>query len=157
MEGDDTEASTLREIIDHSIDAVLQYIELTIQLDSNRLEGTLRRMASGGTNLRRNRTRDDLGQLQCRLDALRRTILADMLRDVLCETILSIILNHMEKLGFTVIVHDIGSGDRIPVIHPHIERCIAPVAEATLRGIQLVARYTEIEVDPIDLSDAEFL
>ena len=157
MEGDDAEASTLCEIIDHAIDAILQYIELTIQLDTNRLEGTLRRMTSGGTDLRRNRTRDDLGQLQRRLDALRRTVLTDMLRDILRETILSIVFNHMEKLGFTVIVHDVGSGDRIPVIHPHIERCIAPIAEATLRGIQLVARYTEIEVDSINLPDAEFL
>ena len=157
MEGDDAEASTLCEVIDHAIDAVLQYIELTIQLDSNRLEGALRRMPSGGTDLRRNRPGDDLGQLQRRLDALRRTVLTDMLRDVLCETVLSIVFNHMKKLGFTVIVHDISSGDRIPVIHPHIEWCIAPVAEATLRGIQLVARYTEIEVDPIDLSDADLL
>ena len=50
---------------------------------------------------------------------------------------------------------NICSGNRISLVHPHIERCIHPIAEASLTRVKLITGNSEIEINSTDLFDGK--
>ena len=95
-------------------------------------------MSALSTDLCRDRAADDLCELQCRLDCVDLPLSDDVLRDILCETILAVIADNSIQLHLAVAVYDIRRGLVVSLIHSHIQRGILSVRESTVRRIQLV-------------------
>ncbi len=95
-------------------------------------------MSALSTDLCRDRAADDLCELQCRLDWVDLPLSDDVLRDILCETILAVIADNSIQLHLAVAVYDIRRGLVVSLIHSHIQRGILSVRESTVRRIQLV-------------------
>ena len=62
----------------------------------------------------------------------------DVLRDILCETILAVIADNSIQLHLAVAVYDVRRGLVVSLIHSHIQWGILSVGESTVRRIQLV-------------------
>ena len=95
-------------------------------------------MSALSTDLCRDRAADDLCELQCRLDWVDLPLSDDVLRDILCETILAVIADNSIQLHLAVAVYNIRRGLVVSLIHSHIQRGILSVRESTVRRIQLV-------------------
>ena len=92
-------------------------------------------MSALGTDLCRNRAAYDLRKLQCRLDRMDLPLSDDMLCNILCKTILTVIADNFIKLHLTVAIYDIRRGLIISLVHSHIKRGILPVGESAVRRI----------------------
>ena len=95
-------------------------------------------MSAFRPDLCRDRAADDLCELQCRLDWVDLPLSDDVLRDILCETILAVVADNSLQLHLAVAVYDIRRGLVVSLIHSHIQRGILSVRESTVRRIQLV-------------------
>ena len=94
MERNDAKSSARIQQVDHTVNGLLQHVQLPIQFNPNCLKRALCRMSAGGTHLCRDRAADNILKLKRRLDGLLRSRLHDMLCDVLCEAVFSVIPDH---------------------------------------------------------------
>jgi hypothetical protein len=62
--------------------------------------------------------------------------------------------NDVGQLLLAEPIHQIRRRERLPAIHPHVERPLAFKAESSLRRLQLKRRHTQIRQNAINLSDA---
>jgi hypothetical protein len=53
------------------------------------------------------------------------------------------------QFGFRPVINYVRCGQRLPLIHPHVERPISLKAEAAVRQIQLRRADTQIKQDPV--------
>ena len=129
-----------------------------IQLNADCLIRPLGRMSSGHLYFHRDGSTDDCVEFPGRFNRFFFPRLYNMLCNILCEPILSIITNYAEQFRFTVIVHNVSCGQALTLVHPHIQRCIlTPVGKTAFRCIQLERRNSQIENDSIHFFDSEIL
>ena len=112
-------------------------------------------MSAFRPDLCRDRAADDLRELQCRPDRVDLPLSDDVLRDILCETVLTVIADNSIQLHLTVAVYDIRRGLVVSLIHSHIQWGILPIGESTVRRIQLVRRHTKIQINAIHLFNSK--
>ena len=79
-----------------------------VQFDADRLKCPFCRMSAFRPDLCRDRAADDLCELQCRLDWVDLPLSDDVLRDILCETILAVIADNSIQLHLAVGINDMG-------------------------------------------------
>ena len=86
-------------------------------------------------DLCRDRTADDLRELQCRLDRVDLPLSHDMLRDILRKAVLTVIADDLIQLHLAVSVYDVRRCLIVSLVHSHVQRGILPVGESTVRRV----------------------
>ena len=117
-------------------------IELTVDLDSDRLEGSLGGVAAGAPGRRGNGGHDHGGQLGGGLD---RTRCFDRLGDAAGETFVAVLLQNSRQKVDRIAVDHIGGRPRLSAIHSHVEIGLVPIGEAAVGLVEL--RRTDPEVE----------
>ena len=138
MESDDADSSAIIKQINHTIQGFSKDIQFTVQFDSDCLKSSFCRMSSGRLNLHRNGLTDDLCQFSGCLNRCLCSRSHNMLRNIFCKFIFSVITNDPVKFFFVVAIDNISSRTTLSLIHSHVKRCIYPVGKATFFVIQLI-------------------
>ncbi|MEJ7721229.1 MAG: hypothetical protein WKF58_12660 [Ilumatobacteraceae bacterium] len=108
--------------------------ELVVDLDADRLEAALGRMSSVATCRGGDRGRDDAGELGGGGD---RPGSDDGRCDPPGEALVAVLTQHLGQRALVVRVDDIVGGVRRACVHPHVERALVLVREATLGAVEL--------------------
>ena len=116
-----------------------------IAFDADCLEGTLGRMSTFCPHLCRNCCFNDFVQFSCRFDWFLFPGCHDVLGNVLCELVLTIIADHPKQFHLAVFINNLSCRKAAPLIHPHIERCIIPVGKSPLFIIKLIRGNSQIQ------------
>ena len=66
------------------------------------------------------------------------TVLANVVCNTLCISLLSVILKYTEQLSLGIIIDYILCSLCLPVVHPHIQWSINPICESSIRIIELI-------------------
>ena len=148
MEGDDDEASALRQHPLGGGQRVGEFVEFAIDEDAERLERPGRRM-NLAEFLPPDGARHDLGQFARRRDCVVRPSPHDR-RDH--QPRLPLLAEHRDHPGKVARLHAVDdiAGGRPVVPHPHVERPVLAKGKAALGLVDLHRRDADIEHDAVD-------
>ena len=132
------------------VECVRQRVEFGFDLDSDRLERRLCRMAARAAGRDGDRCSDDLGELR---RALHRPGGDDCVGDTVGEAFVAASPNDPCKLVALVAIHDIVRRPLLFVVHSHIDGAVVTVCTAAFEPVELRGRDTEIEPRTADLAD----
>ncbi len=145
---------------DQCVDGLLERrgkdVELVVDLDAQRLEGSARGMTTPPARRRRDRIANHFGQLGRRVQGTGRD---DRSGDTGGEPLIAVRREGLRQSGLVVLVHDGCGRARLGLIHPHVERTVVAITETTLGSIELRRTDAQIEehaahrVDPLVLHD----
>ena len=152
MERNHCQAATRREDRFSCDEATLQFAQLIVHGDTQRLEGPRCGIA---LVFRRetHRATHDLGQLAGCLDSLDLAGLDNGVRDPAAAAFLAVAPEDVGELHFVGFVHEIRCGWPA-LFHAHVERAVPTEGEAALGTIELHRRHTKVERHTVDIIDA---
>ena len=155
MKCDHTYSSMIIQQIDHLIQRILQNIQFMIQFNADCLISLLGWMTTLGSDLRRNSSPDNIIEFPGCLDWLFLSGHNDMLGNIACKLIFTIISDHMKQFCFCIIIHNVSGCLRLTLIHAHIKNGIFSVSKSSLNSVQLIRGYAKIEYDSIHTINAQ--
>ena len=123
--------------------------ELVVDGDPDRLEGPLGGMAAGEARRRRDRGGDRVDQLEG--GGERAAAAHDLARDPVGVALLAVLAQHAREAAAVPGVDQLGGGQLLRRVHPHVERRVVGVGEAALARVDLHERHAEVEVDEVGL------
>ena len=129
----------------------LQFIQLGVDQDPQRLEGARRRMNL--VRLGPDHPRDNVGQSPGRGDRLLGARIDDGAGDAARLPLLAKRIDRIGQIGFAGARHDVGGG-RAAVAHPHVERAIEAKREAARGFVELHRGHADIHHDAVERGDA---
>ena len=149
VEADHDHAPAVAQPIDDAAQKRLEPVQLAVHPDAQRLE-----RARGGIDplpaTARHGAADDLRQLAGRGDRLPAACGDDRARDPPRMALLAELEDDVGELDLAGLAKQIRRGGPGAAIHAHVERPVAPEAEAAALGIELQRRHAEIGQGPID-------
>ena len=114
--------------------------QLAVDLDAQRLEGALGRVAAGPAGGGRDRRAHQLGEPGGAGERLPRPLPHDGVGDPAGEPLLAVLPQHPGQPRRLVGVDDVGRGDALRLVHPHVQRRVLGVGEAAPRPRRAAAR-----------------
>jgi hypothetical protein len=146
VEGDDGEpAAGLQDLLGR-LEAALQFLELLVEMDPDRLEGARGRILLLA-GMMAGRLADDVGELAGALD---RTGGDDGTCDAAGLGLLAIAVDDVRDDFLGSIVEEVGGALPFPA-HPHVERPVGLEGEAAVGLVELHRGDADIEGHPVDL------
>ena len=100
-------------------------------------------------HLRRYRSLDNIVQFISSLYGLVRPVQHNVLCNILCEFVFSVVPYNAVEIVLGIVVHNISRRQCLPSVHAHVKRCIVTVGKTSLLRVELIGGNTEIEHDPI--------
>ena len=148
MVGDDGAPAAGHEHVDRLIDGIGQEPQLAVHLDADGLERPLGGVSTAPAGRCGDGGADHLDQLP---GPVERASGDDGARQAAGEALATVLVQHAGQLVLGVAVDDVGRGERLPHVHPHVERPVRPVAEAALGSIELWGADSQIEQRTADV------
>jgi hypothetical protein len=149
MEADHCEATAGRQPRERRVERGLQFGELAIDVNAQRLEHAGGRMLVA--LLAAGDARDHLGELGRALERPHATILHDGARDARRQALFAVLAKDSDELGQRRAVDDIGGALPRTRRHAHVERTVLQETEAALGVIELRGGDAQIEQDAVEL------
>jgi len=154
MEADDHEPSAGEQQVDHLLDQVAQPFEFVVYGDPQRLKGAGGRVDLAGP-ARPQGPLHDVSQLGGGGDAAQLPHLADPPGDAAGVALLAVGEDQVGQLLLRQAVHELGGGDLLGLVHPHVQRALGGEGEAPLRVEELEGGDTQVQEQPVDGGDAQ--
>ncbi len=136
-------------------DRPLQDGELAVDLDAQRLEGALGRVAAGALGGLRQRVPDELHEPGAVGERLLVALAHDGGHDPLGLLLLAVSAQDPDEFAGRVGVEDLGGADAGRLVHAHVEGGVLGVGEAAVGLVELHRGDTEVEQHTLYACDAE--
>ena len=137
-----------REQVDRLVEPGREVRQLVVHLDADRLERAARGMAAAPAGGRRDPGLDRLDQVA---GVAQRAGGDDPRRDPARVPLLAVAGDERGELGLGVLVDDVGGGQRLRAVHPHVEwGFVCPIREPAHARIELRAADPQVEQDSHD-------
>ena len=137
-------------------DGALEHAELVVDLDAQRLEGPLGRVArAGALHLHRDRLAHELDEAGGHGPGGDIALGDDPLSDAAGEALIAVLAQHASEVLDRVGVQDVSRGHAGRRIHAHVERGVDRIGEAARGLVELHRGDAEVKEDPLHRSDAE--
>ncbi len=133
----------------------LQPRELAVDLDAQRLEGPLGRVAAGPLGGLRQGVADQLDEPGAVGEGLLLAPTDDRGHDPLGLLLLAVLAQDPDQLARRVGVQDLGGADARGLVHPHVQRRVLRVSEPAVGLVQLHGGDAQVEEDALDGREAQ--
>jgi hypothetical protein len=144
-----------RDPVERAGQGPLQHLQLRVDLDAQRLEGALRRVAAGPPGRRGDRGAHQVGEPGRRRERRLGPLGDDGGRDPPGERLLAVAAQDSGERGLVIGVEHVGRGAPGRRVHPHVQRRVAGVGETAVVEVQLQRGDAEVEQHRVDGRDAE--
>ena len=149
VERDHREPAARAQDLERRRQRALERAELVVDLDPQRLEDALGRMALAEARRRRDRLLDRLDEVAGALERLLGAAADDRARDLAREALLAVAAEDVGELALVGLVDELARGQLRGGVHAHVERRVGGVREAALGPVELHRRDAEVEQDRV--------
>ena len=150
VEGDYTEHTARGQQARNLFNGLFQAGKFGIDFDSNRLEAAFGGMGSPPARAGRNRVIDNVHQLAGGLNGFLLPLLDNELRNSGSPLFFTVTIEDVRQFSLAVFVNHLACGQRLRLIHTHIQRSIRLIRKAAFGTIQLPGRNAQIQQDAIE-------
>ena len=155
MVGQHRDAAAGREGVQGGGDQSREGVQLAVDLDAQRLEGPFGWVAAAALRRPRHDPAEHVDQGPGRRVRLLRAVGDDGPNDRAGVPLLAEVAQDPLKVGWVVAVEDVGRGHAPGLVHPHVQRRVDPIGEASVGLVQVQRADPEVEQRRVDRRDAQ--
>ena len=149
MKTDHGQPAVRRQALERSVERGLEFLQLAVDVDAQRLENASRRMLVPLGAARD--ARDHLGKLQRALERLGLAVRDDGARDARRHALLAKFTKNADQFLERRAVDHVGGAHPLARRHAHVERAVLHEAEAARRVVDLRRGNAEVEENAVEL------